>query len=272
MSIKTDKSRFHFQVTCKPVILTFCDMGRRLMICVLLMTLTGCGTTDEGQVNMGDIEPGVLKGRVVDAAGSPIEGAEVVADNQLLYNSNAVIRTDSDGFYRLDTDVRATFHATASVTKQYNGQDYTLSLAPDDDATFAGPTGAIRNFTWKLSGKKPDDLGFYGGKVLFNFGITDTLDTFLEDEKVQLTLTPEGPLIDGSEGSPIVGMATRNGDGSGLEDVPIGRYRITADYEGRPLAVKLRKGGDYARDVVADFAPIMTGIYFIELELALPRA
>ncbi|MEU5869198.1 hypothetical protein ABZ815_49095 [Nonomuraea sp. NPDC047529] len=108
--------------------------------------------------------------------------------------------------------------------------------------------------------------------MLFDFDITDFLDTFPEEEKVQLTLTPEGPLIDGSEGSPIVGMATRNGDGSGLGDVPIGRYRITAEYEGRPLAVKLRKGGDYAKGVVADFAPIMTGIYFIELKLAPPRA
>ncbi len=250
------------------------------MIYVLLMTLTGCGMagiTNEGQVNgsmrQGDIEPGVLKGRVVDAAGSPIQGAEVVADNQLLYDSNGVVRTNDDGFYRVETNIGATFHATGTVTRQYNGQDYTLNLAPDDDGPFAGPSGAIRNFTWKLSGKRADGLGFYGGKVLFNLDITDPLNpnAFLEDEKVQLTLTPDGPLIDGSEGSPIVGMATRNGDGSGLEDVPIGRYRITADYEGRPLAVKPRRGGDYATEVVADFAPIMTGVYFIELELALPR-
>ncbi|WP_169807679.1 carboxypeptidase-like regulatory domain-containing protein [Herbidospora mongoliensis] len=221
----------------------------------------------------GTIEPGVLRGRVVDAAGKPIKGAEIVADNQLLYNSNAVVRTDGDGFYRVDTNVATTFHATATVTSEYNGQEYTLSLAPDDDGPFAGPSGAIRNFTWKLTGKQADGLGFYGGKVLFYLDSTDPLnpDAFLEDEKVRLTLTPDGPLIDGSEGPPIVGMATRNGDGSGLEDVPISRYRITADYEGRPLSVKLRKGGDYVEEVVADFAPIMTGIYWIELELALPR-
>ncbi len=275
-----------FQVACKITILAWRDMGKRLMICVLLMALTGCGTTgiinedrasgsvgQEGSVDDGGIEPGVLKGRVIDAAGRPIEGAEIAADNQLLYNSNLIVRTDGDGSYRIDTNIGATFHATGTVITQYNGQEYRLSLAPDDDASFAGPSGAIRNFTWKLSGKRADGLGFYGGKVLFHLDMTDPLDpnVFLEDEKVQLSLTPEGPLIDGSAGSPIVAMATRNPDGSGLEDVPIGRYRITADYAGRPLAVKLRGGGDYAEEVTADFAPIMTGVYWIELELALPR-
>ncbi|MEU8192316.1 carboxypeptidase-like regulatory domain-containing protein [Microbispora amethystogenes] len=267
-------------------------MERRVALGVLLTAaLSGCGIVEEGQVSgsvreersgrggepgevePGEVEPGVLKGRVVDAQGRPIEGAEIVADNQLLYNSNAVARTAGDGLYRVDTDVRATFHASGTVVRRYNGQDYTLSLAPDDDAPFAGPSGAIRNFTWKLTGKKPDDLGFYGSKVLFRLDLNDQINTgaFLDDEKVRLTLTPEGPLIDGSEGTRIVRQATRNGDGSGLEDIPVGRYRIAADYEGRPLRVKLLDGGDYAEEVVAEFAPLMTGIYRIELELGLPQ-
>ncbi|WP_182906088.1 carboxypeptidase-like regulatory domain-containing protein [Microbispora sp. H13382] len=267
-------------------------MERRLVLGVLLMTvLGGCGVLEEGvmsgsvsegrsgrgvdpgEAEPGEVEPGVLKGRVVDAQGRPIEGAEIVADNQVLYDSNEVVRTGGDGRYRVATNIGVTFHASATMTRRYNGREYTLSLAPDDDAPFAGPSGAIRNFTWKLSGEKPDGLGFYGGKVLFRVDLNDQLDagTFLEDEKVRLTLVPDGPLIDGSEGSRIVRTATRNGDGSGLEDVPIGRYRITADYEGRPLGVKLRDGGDYAQEVVADFTPVMTGVYWIELELGLPR-
>ncbi|WP_432930238.1 carboxypeptidase-like regulatory domain-containing protein [Microbispora sp. CA-135349] len=269
-------------------------MERRLVLGVLLMTvLGGCGVLEEGvmsgsvsegrdedpreagpgEAEPGEVERGVLKGRVVDAQGRPIEGAEIVADNQLLYDSNEVVRTDGDGRYRVATNIGATFHASATITRRYNGREYSLGLAPDDDAPFAGPSGAIRNFTWRLTGKKPDDLGFYGGKVLFRVDLNDQLDTgaFLEDEKVRLTLVPDGPLIDGSEGSRIVRTATRNGDGSGLEDVPIGRYRITADYEGRPLAVKLRGAADYAQEVVADFTPVMTGVYWIELELGLPQ-
>ncbi|MEN3540208.1 carboxypeptidase-like regulatory domain-containing protein [Microbispora sp. ZYX-F-249] len=264
-------------------------MERRLVLGVLVMTvLGGCGLLEEGvrsgsvregrgedsrEAEPGEVERGVLKGRVADERGRPIEGAEVVADNQLLYDSNEVARTGGDGRYRVATNIGATFHASATITRRYNGREYSLSLAPDDDAPFAGPSGAIRNFTWKLTGAKPDGLGFYGGKVLFRVDLNDQLDTgaFLEDEKVRLTLVPDGPLIDGSEGSRIVRTATRNGDGSGLEDVPIGRYRITADYEGRPLAVKLRGAGDYAQEVVADFTPVMTGVYWIELELGLPK-
>ncbi|XVQ87504.1 carboxypeptidase-like regulatory domain-containing protein [Microbispora siamensis] len=185
--------------------------------CGILGTLSGCGILEEGQVSgsvreersgrggeLGEVEPGVLKGRVVDAQGRPIEGAEIVADNQLLYNSNEVVRTGGDGLYRVATDVRATFHASGTVIRRYNGQEYTLSLAPDDDAPFAGPSGAIRNFTWRLTGKKPDDLGFYGGKVLFRLDLNDQINAgaFLDDEKVRLTLTPDGPLIDGLTGNP----------------------------------------------------------------------
>nr|WP_055501386.1 carboxypeptidase-like regulatory domain-containing protein [Nonomuraea pusilla] len=277
-------------------------MDRRLLTGVLLVALSGCGMTgignggqvDTGQTSTGrlstgrvdgavgdgpragteDVEPGVLKGRVADAQGRPVEGAEVVADNQVLHDSNAVVRTGADGTYRVRTNIGVTFHATATVTRRYNGQEYTMSLAPDDDAPFAGPSGAIRNFTWKLSGERPDGLGFYGGKVLFHLDPTDPLDpdAFLDDEKVRLSLTPDGPLVDGSPGAAISRRAGRNGDGSGLEDVPIGRYRITADHEGRPLRVRLRDGGDYADEVVAGFAPVMTGVYHIQLELALPRA
>ncbi|MFG1946406.1 hypothetical protein [Nonomuraea sp. NPDC048826] len=33
------------------------------------------------------VEPGVLKGRVVGTDGKPVQGAQIVADNQLLYRT-----------------------------------------------------------------------------------------------------------------------------------------------------------------------------------------
>src|SRR3546814_17092136 len=63
-------------------------------------------------------------------------------------------------------------------------------------------------------------------------------------EDVELTLTPSGPLIDGSEGKTLV---LRQGDHywvqfGYLEDIPIGRYTVTAilkDETGpRPLRIQ----------------------------------
>ncbi len=260
-----------------------------LPVLTLTLVLTGCGmsgipevtgvtdgrqgseTVDVDRADAGEIEPGVLKGRVVDEKGAPLAGVEVVADNQLLYNSNLITVTDADGFYRVETDHAATFHATATVTRSYNGQRFSLALAPDDDSPFAGPTGAVRNFTWKLTGERPDGLGVYGNSVIIYLDTADPQDpqAYLQDENVELTLTPEGPLADGSQGSVITRASSRTGDGSGVHDVPLGRYRITATYDGRPLRVRQRNVGEYAPEYVGDFQTVMTGVYRIDLDLAL---
>ncbi|GGP05127.1 hypothetical protein GCM10012278_23300 [Nonomuraea glycinis] len=260
---------------------------------VLAVTLSGCVITpgvpapsdtqgrveqdgarqDDARQGKGDleVEAGVLKGRVVGTDGKPIQGAEIVADNQLLYDSNLVVSTDADGLYRVDTDVAATFHVTASKKIDFNGKTYLVELAPEDDTSFAGPTGAVRNFTWKLTGEKPDDLGHYGSSVLFYLDSVDpqNSEVYLEDENVEVTLTPEGPLADGSQGSTITRKAIRTPDGSGLVDVPLGRYRISANYQGRPLQVGLRNSGQYAAELVADFTQHISSVYWIELELKL---
>ncbi|MDA0638510.1 carboxypeptidase-like regulatory domain-containing protein [Nonomuraea sp. MCN248] len=217
------------------------------------------------------VERGVLKGRVVSSAGRPVAGAQVVADNQLLYNSNLIVTTDTDGHYRVETDVAATFHATASLQVERDGVAYQVELRPEDDSPFAGPEGAIRNFTWKLSGAKPDGLGHYGGSVLFYLDGTDPGDpeTFLQDEGVELTLTPQSPLLDGSPGEVITRRAARTPDGSGLLDVPIARYRVSATHEGRPLQVRLRGSDAYAAEIVADFSQHINSVYWIQLELKL---
>ncbi|MGI5493613.1 carboxypeptidase-like regulatory domain-containing protein [Microtetraspora malaysiensis] len=279
-------------------------MRRLLAAGVLLLTMGGCGvvdvtgdftagsddtggssqgtrTDDRGSASMdgvgtaarrdGGVEPGVLKGRVVDANGRPIQGALIVADNQMVYNSNLMAPTDADGYYRIQTPGPFTFHATGQVTRQMNGQEFATDLMPDDDNPFAGPSGAIRNFTLKLDGKKPGGQGHVGGMVIFYLNSTDPNDpdSFLQDEGVTLTLRPEGPLLDGSAGETITRKAERGGDGSGLYGVPIARYRISADYQGRPLRVKAQGGSDFAASVVADFRTVMSGIYRIDLELSL---
>lgn len=231
---------------------------------------TGRETAAERKAGVGQPEAGVLKGRVVDGAGRPVADAEIVADNQLIHNSNLVVTTDKDGHYRVSTDVAAaTFRVTGTVTRRFEDRAYTMELTPHDDASFAGSDGAIRDFTWRLTGERSDGLGFYGSMVLFHLESYDPQnpETFLNDEDVTLTLTPQGPLIDGSAGEVIVRRAERGGDGAGVLDVPIGRYRITAEHLGRPLRIRLRDTGEYGEAVVTGFERFLSTVHRIQLDL-----
>lgn len=226
----------------------------------------------------GDVEAGIVKGRVTDSAGNPIKGAEIVVDNQFLYDSNIVLTTDAQGKYRAEMPgAAATYNVTASFKKTYNNAKYTFRLAPENPELFAGRDGAVRDFTWKLTGEQPDAPDtFYGGTVLFDLSpINPADDSYVDSAGVTLTLTPTGPLVDGTPGKPVTKRAENTGDGWAVRDIPVGPYKITATLttgSGRkqPLAIRTRdEAGPYTADVTANFKPYLTDHQRIELELAL---
>ncbi|WP_248928498.1 stalk domain-containing protein [Paenibacillus hamazuiensis] len=239
------------------------------------------GTGGMAEPHTEKAEPGIVKGRVTDAQGNPIEGAEVVADNQLLYNSNAVGVTDADGYYRIPLGMRATTYAvSAQITRKYNGKSYTFDLVPDNDKPFTGDAGAIRNFTLNASGG-PAPEGCYScrGRVIFNMmDLYHPKDDSLPPpsrEDVELTLTPDGPLVDGSQGQAIKSRGTDSPDGFGIHDVPLGRYKITALYAPKgekPVQMKIRKVREqqYSDSVTTDFTSVTSSIHRIDVELKLP--
>ncbi|WP_246357719.1 carboxypeptidase-like regulatory domain-containing protein [Pyxidicoccus fallax] len=238
----------------------------------------GKGKDDSGTNNPG-VETNVVKGKVVDTAGRPLAGAEVVADNQFLYDSNVVGTTGADGTYRLDLGkAGVTWSASATFKRQYNGKTYTFDLHPSNPALFATNEGAVRDFSWKLTGERPEG-GKYGSDVLFNmiaYEDPQDPDAPLDHLNVELTLTPDGPLVDGSTGAPLTARATRDGNGTGLHDVPVGRYTITARYapSGRPaqpLLVRVNNTGSYANSVTTDFQIVTESVYRIDLDLDFPK-
>ncbi|RKG95025.1 carboxypeptidase regulatory-like domain-containing protein [Corallococcus sp. CA053C] len=219
-----------------------------------------------------------MSGKVVDARGQPMSGVTVVADNTLIYNTNALATTGSDGTYRIDVSKPAgTWHASATHKVQYNSRSYTFDLDPNDDSVFAGTDGAVRNFTWKLSGSRPDS-GFYGGFVaVYVDQLLDPADPEqpINSDDIELTLTPSGKLVDGSDGAPITKKLVHTGDGDVVEDVPVGRYTVTARYaqtgkSPRPMQVRLKDTGDYADSVTADFEVLVTTRHQILLNAQLP--
>ncbi|ATB46818.1 carboxypeptidase-like regulatory domain-containing protein [Corallococcus macrosporus] len=264
-------------------------LGRGLPL-LLLGTSLACSACSNGGAsnpgpgpgpNNGNTEKNVLKGKATDTAGRPLAGVEVVADNQVLYNSDVVGVTGADGTYRLELGQAATtWNASARLQRDFNGRRYTFELHPSNSNTFAGNEGAVRDFNWRLAGAKPGG-GVYGSGLFLN--LTDYVDPAdpdqaLQREHVELTLTPAGPLVDGSTGTPTTARGTNTPDGFGLLDLPIGRYTVTGRYAPpgqavRPLVVRVQGEDAYAEAVTADFKPAVEGgdgPYRIDVELKFP--
>ncbi len=206
-------------------------------------------------------EAGYATGVVLDTQGKPIAGAKILLDNSVFYNSYIHGSTQEDGTYRIKAQPGA-WRAYASFKKTYNGKTYSLDLHPDTIDSF-DDTGAVRNFVWKLEGREPEnEYNYYGGLVTI-FQDTDFHDDM---EDVELTLTPSGPLIDGSEGKTLV---LRQGGHywvqfGYLQDIPIGRYTVTAILKGedgpRPLRIQdWHTDGDFKSELQLDFIPEPSG-------------
>jgi len=259
--------------------------ARTTIAALLTAALAACGGSDTGPDEGPDNGNGggdgnasayVVTGRVVDPQGQPLSGVEVVADNLLLYDSNVLGRTGSDGSYRIQLpEVASTYRITASYTKRWQGRDWVFPLEAQDEDEIAGNEGGDVDFEWKLTGQRPDG-GFYGGMVVV---YNSYADLELEETNVELTLTPVGPLVDGSSGSEITAKPVVTADGDAIRGVPIGQYTITARYVApgqtpEPLLVRRRNSGAaFSAALAGSFeAPYGTslGIYQIDVEVERP--
>jgi len=243
----------------------------------------GTGGAPSGKAQGGNAEqpePYVVKGRVVNPQGDPIQGALITIDNQLLYNSNSQAKTDANGRYRIQlTKIAATYMAYAEFSTIYEGNKHSVDLIPDNDSPFAGNEGAIRNFTVKLDSST--GTGGSGEVLFYMMDLIHPLDPTLEPpnrDDVILTLEPVGKMLDGTAGGKkIVGRGSPSNNGYGVHNVPIGKYKVSAVYappgaEPQPLLIRVVSTGrdnEFMESVVADFKSITSKIHNMELELKL---
>jgi hypothetical protein len=187
---------------------------------------------------------------------------QIVVDNTVVFNSAVTGTTGADGSYRL-TVPDGSWRVYAKYDVQYHGRWYRFDLHPSSDDSFPGADGAVRDFVWRLRGPASPSSGgaYHGGEVLI---LQDPNSDYLRKENVEITLTPVGPLVDGSAGEAItVRSGPPRSDTFGKAvGIPIGRYRVAARYAEpnkpvRPLAVRIEAwdAGPYAESVVADFEP-----------------
>jgi hypothetical protein len=182
-------------------------------------------TAAEPTAPSGVLEPFTVTGLVLDTQGRPLENAEVIIIPDLIDgNVNAV--TDANGRYKVTSLVDISYKAQAYTEEvPYNGESVCQRLVmtnADETLSFAVDQGAERNFQWHLTGKA--EVGFYGAEIDFPY----IPDKYREQANIiELTLTPTGPLIDGSEGSVIMREFLFN-ETYKVEDIPLGPYTIQA--------------------------------------------
>ncbi|MFD2519477.1 carboxypeptidase-like regulatory domain-containing protein [Emticicia soli] len=217
------------------------------------------GPIEEHDINK--IEKGFVKGKVVDSQNKPIANAKIVA-NSLDYEDAIISYSDNKGNYRikLPTGIASgSFYVRGSVKMKFNGQEYFLALFTENDGQFSPYDGAIKNLRLKITGKRTGnfgDDGFYGGTLEMHHDF-DTI----EKENIELTLIPDGTLVDGSTGQTLVRRFAA--DDYRIYDIPIGKYKITAKdvSNGKKLKVKIRYDEK-------DYSESTTGVFLPPYELA----
>lgn len=226
-----------------------------LLLTVILCLATGCakennlGSSDDSDSKAP--ETGYVSGTIKNDRGIPMEGVRVLIDHSIFFNSDLSTITDDEGKYKIKVPA-GSWYAFAQHTAKYNGKNFTFYLHPENAGGF-GNEGAVRNFVWKLSGDMPQPLsGYYGGLV--------TIDSFpgvyINVKEIDFIFTPLTPLIDGSEGKILHRISK---DNHRILDVPIGKYQLTARYQGKSLKFRTwNSEQEFQETYHLDFLPQVT--------------
>ena len=182
-------------------------------------------------------ERGSVSGRATDAKGFPLKNVAITLSHTVWTDKSLSAVTDSSGFYKivLPAEPRGNWNISAAYRTNAYDQDYSFLLDVDDNSSFGGVRGAIRNFKWKLSGENMS--GVYGAAIhvhqkQYNIPL----------DEVKLILSPkEELLIDGSDAKAMERRLKNVGGSYIAADVPIGRYLVQAFLDNRPLKIAAGK-------------------------------
>lgn len=203
--------------------------------------------------------PGTVVGRAVTAAGKPIAGAKIWVKPVVttgLYET----RTDANGYYVASGLPPVGYRVYGWHEVEYRGERFCLRLGHKDPADYSplNPAkGATRDLVWRTQGRIEDvelysDMGYFGGSV----AVMNELSVPARNAPLEFTLTPAGPLIDGSAGKTL----TRKPNAEGyLLDVPVGVYKVTATVTENGSKKPVRLGssqGSLGAQATLEFKPL----------------
>jgi len=214
-------------------------MRKRVSCCTgcifFLAAIVGC--KKDATENIPSNSTGVVKGKITDAAGHPLAGVKVTIEHTVWYANYVYAQTNGNGEYSaaLPGEPAGDWTAKAQVEKTIYGQTYQFDLDPSSADPFT-KSGAVRNFTWKVNGKRPGDNGYYGAHAdLYAFG------TDIDVSNIKLVFTPaDNVLIDGSTAVSIERSIQDVAGTFMATDIPIGKYTVKAVYAGKTLLLENR--------------------------------
>lgn len=207
-------------------------------------------------------KPGRVRGYVKDASGKPLAGAAIGVRSTLIGGaySGAQGKTDASGYYDFAIPRGVAHYYNAGYAIEYGEGLAALGLHPADGSvdSFASVDGAVENFVLLGHGitsraslqENPRNAGtYYGGSIYVGYWVVSRSDastypkSIIEDEVVEIVLTPDGPLADGSAGRMIVVRKTAGFDsGYWVNNIPVGRYTINARLSsGKALKMTMHK-------------------------------
>ncbi|WP_460638819.1 carboxypeptidase-like regulatory domain-containing protein [Larkinella harenae] len=203
-------------------------MKQVLVMMALLSTVACTEPGVDGPQESGKPEEGVVKGRVVDEQGKPVANAVIVASSTDYGSRTSTGYTDANGNYsfRVTTGIAAgSYTASGSVTVKYHNQNYSLALYEENTRVFSAYDGAVRNFIFRLTGKRTVDADVNDRPLGAKLEVHHNVDA-IEKENLEIILEPVGPLVDGSTGKKLVVGLPENR--YYVDDIPVGQYKISA--------------------------------------------
>jgi hypothetical protein len=201
---------------------------------------------------------GKVRGYVKDWSGKPLAGAEIGVRSSYFagYYSGGQGKTDANGYYELTPPKGTANFYNAGYQIEYGDGVAAVSLHPADGKldSFVTANGAVENFVLlpygitsreKLQDNSHLPSSFYGGAISLSWYSVEANDgnapTFAvkEGTALEITLTPDGKMLDGSAEQTIVVRKTAGISGAfKIHNIPLGRYRISIKANGKSLKIK----------------------------------
>ena len=197
-------------------------------------------------------KPGKIKGYVKDTNGNFLRGAAIGLGSIRIGYSRMITQTvtDTKGYYELDLPLNSTNFHFAAYAVDYGAGKAAMALHPADGVeNFVLLPYGIANRSM-LAENSNYGASFYGGSIslFINVGYVGADDSinkgsFYPGSQIEITLTPEGNLIDGSPSKTFmirkkIDENTRNT--LFINNIPVGKYKLAIKTNGKSVGMKQR--------------------------------
>lgn len=223
------------------------------------------------------VRAGYVRGLVKTMSGQPIQGATIVVNSSAIggLRTSITAKSNAQGLYEVVLPVGACQVVNCDYQIRYNGKTLLLPLHTLDGQReiFNSRSGHVENFVLRIWGiansteaEKSFEYGaaYYGGQIRIQW-FTDVIP---ETGILQVTLAPQGPLLDRTQGKTFVVRVLAKKGGASMNDcfvnnLPIGRYSLKAEVldAGDRLPLKLKQvysSEEPTEKMLIDFKPFST--------------